>query len=183
MLHHGWRFEAGSPDTWETVEKFLRERSGKELPDQVHIIWYDSICSRFIQNLLHILLIGYAYRPLAKGREWSRLVTKSSSRLLGNVRSMRIPTFHPRLTHIQVKIPVIIVFTKYDMIFWEQEIINEEEHGGRLSEAEILKNTETCFNNRIREFKAKQASIVKVSTPKDYPRLFSYFPSHRPEIS
>ena len=64
----------------------------------------------------------------------------------------------------------------------EQEYKNADEHGG-LSEAEILKNTEMCFNNRIREFKAKQASIVKVSTSKDYPRLFSYFPPHRPEIS
>ena len=75
------------------------------------------------------------------------------------------------------------MFTKYDIVVNEQEVINVEEHEGRLSEAEIMKNAETCFNNRIKEFQAKQASIVKVSTQEKYPRLFSYFPPHRPEIS
>ena len=96
---------------------------------------------------------------------------------------MRILAFHLRLTHIQVNIPVIIVFTKYDGLIKEQEYTNAEEYGGKLSKTDIWKRAEMCFNDRIKEFKVKRASIVKVSTHKDYPRSSSSFSPHQPETS
>ena len=74
-----------------------------------------------------------------------------------------------------MNIPVIIVFTKYDKLVKEQKYLYAEEHGGKLSDNELWKRMETCFNDRIKEFKAStQASIVKVSTDREYPRL-SFF--------
>jgi len=53
-----------------------------------------------------------------------------------------------------LNIPVIIVFTKYDKLVKEQKYLYAEEHGGKLSDSELGKRTETCFNGRIKEFKA-----------------------------
>lgn len=66
-------------------------------------------------------------------------------------------------------IPVIIVFTKYDILVNEQYLNDEAE----LSDAEAARKAEASFNDRIKALKAKEAAIVKVSTSKDYPSLSS----------
>ncbi|KAG5651690.1 hypothetical protein H0H81_007802 [Sphagnurus paluster] len=65
----------------------------------------------------------------------------------------------------ELHIPVIIVFTKYDILVNEQYLDDEAE----LSDTEAARKAEASFNDRIKTLKAKEAAIVKVSTDKDYP--------------
>ncbi|KDR86079.1 hypothetical protein GALMADRAFT_219097 [Galerina marginata CBS 339.88] len=62
-------------------------------------------------------------------------------------------------------IPVVVVFTKYDYLIKEQR-----KDAKKLSKADIERKAEDCFNDRIKGLKAStHASIVRVSTDKDYP--------------
>jgi len=85
----------------------------------------------------------------------------------------------PGLTHSEVRIPVIIVFTKFDYLIKEQR-----KNAKKASKIELERKAEDCFNDRIKGLKAStQASIVRVSTDKDYPRLSLYIYPSRPETS
>ncbi|KDR86084.1 hypothetical protein GALMADRAFT_401887 [Galerina marginata CBS 339.88] len=66
----------------------------------------------------------------------------------------------------ELGIPVVIVFTKYDFLIKEQR-----KDAKKLSKADIERKADDCFNDRIKGLKAStHASIVRVSTDKDYPR-------------
>ncbi|KAF8804131.1 hypothetical protein BYT27DRAFT_7107900, partial [Phlegmacium glaucopus] len=75
----------------------------------------------------------------------------------------------------ELKIPVIVVFTKYDMLvneYYQEALI------ANVSQWEIdlisERNAEISFNNRIGDFRtSSQVPCVKVSTDEDYPGLSS----------
>ena len=81
-----------------------------------------------------------------------------------------------------MKIPVIVVFTKYDLLINEQRIDALENNVDR-SNAELERRADVCFHDRTKGFKElKPSSIVKVSTDRNYPRSFCLLPS-RSKIS
>jgi len=93
------------------------------------------------------------------------------------VRLIRISLAFPRLTDIEVHIPVIVVSTKYDQLVKEQRI-RALKTKAKPSEDEIEMTTEHYFNDRIKKFKTPpgmEVSIIKVSISKDYRRL-CFFP-------
>ena len=70
----------------------------------------------------------------------------------------------------QVKIPIVVVCTKYDLLINEL-FMDAEEDEEDLSETELEIKAEACFRDRVQDCKElKQAAVVKVSTDKDYSR-------------
>ena len=55
----------------------------------------------------------------------------------------------PGLTHSEVRIPVIIVFTKFDYLIKEQR-----KNAKKASKIEVERRAEDCFNDRIKALKA-----------------------------
>ena len=71
--------------------------------------------------------------------------------------------------------PIVVVCTKYDILINELATKAQKDRVHvDLGETELETNTEACFRDRIKECKGlNRASIVKVSTNKDYPCLSS----------
>ncbi|KAF8152395.1 hypothetical protein B0H34DRAFT_810338 [Crassisporium funariophilum] len=67
----------------------------------------------------------------------------------------------------ELHIPIIIVFTKYDLLVNEQYYMGAETV---LSETEAARRAEASFNDRIKLLKAQEVAFVKVSTDRDYPK-------------
>jgi len=72
-----------------------------------------------------------------------------------------------------VNIPIIVVFTKYDL-FVNELAMDALENDEDLSEAELETKAEYRFNDRIKDCRVlNQRAVVKVSTDKNYLRLLS----------
>ena len=88
----------------------------------------------------------------------------------GDEFSLFVRFFFFCLTVTQVRIPIIVVCTKYDLLINEL-FMDAEEDEEDLSETELEIKAEACFRDRIQDCKElKQAAVVRVSTDKDYSR-------------
>ncbi|KAI3600392.1 hypothetical protein WG66_001717 [Moniliophthora roreri] len=136
ILHDSKGFEPGSEDTWDTVEKFIRDRSSTEQPlkERVHTIW---LC-------------------IQTPRIGSRLFETGDQKLVSLAGELQIP--------------VIIVFTKYDLLYNEKSKQRRKEPlDTRRKNAE--KDAAADLRKRVHEypdFDFKSVIWVPVSTDPKY---------------
>ncbi|KAF5340186.1 hypothetical protein D9758_015000 [Tetrapyrgos nigripes] len=99
ILHDSKGFEPGSKDTWTIVEGFIRDRCGTERPlkDRVHTIW---LC-------------------IETPRTGSRLMETGDQELIKLANQCKTNYTFPqsvRTDFVKAQVPVIVVFTKYDLL-------------------------------------------------------------------
>jgi hypothetical protein len=103
-------FEPGSDGNWEKVQKCLKKRQGYELPEKIHAIWFCVVTPRTGTRLPQTG--DEKLLQLAKECDSGPFVAWSSA-------------YH-RLVHI----PIIAVFTKYDLLinqFFQEDPATAEE--------------------------------------------------------
>ncbi|KAG6913994.1 hypothetical protein DXG01_002995 [Tephrocybe rancida] len=138
ILHDSKGFEPGRTENWEIVKEFIRQRCKKgPIKDQLHAIW---LC-------------------VETPRTGSRLMQTADEDLLKLATSCFVLELD--LTHPAVKVPVIVAFTKYDLLF-NQYYSNMAKQGGEQTNASELaeKEAQTALDASIKEFQ-QQAKLLK----------------------
>jgi hypothetical protein len=145
VLHDSQGFEPGDLSNFETVSKFVQERSGPELPlcERIHGLWYVKVfcpqpmpltqSSGSVQRLPQLAVV-YLRRET---RSYSSLHTSIKVRF----RPCR-PTPQPTDDHQSV--PLVIVFTQYDRLV-------------RTKEAELREDYPQMDRDQLRELSLKDA--------------------------
>jgi hypothetical protein len=127
-----------------------------------------------------VFSIGCVSKLRALERVCCKLATRSSYRSLLHVSLMRISIGLLRLMQIEVKIAVIVVFTKYDMLF--NEHFRKVKNAGRTPGSDVRAvsegNAAADFKKHVEAFQSYvqvEVECVKVSTHRKYSRLCCSF--------
>jgi hypothetical protein len=129
FLHDSKGFEPGA--NFETVSKFVLERSGQKVPlsEKIHALWYLT----FSCNLLSISLStssGSVRRHPQLGAVYLRRETRGYSNLHKStkVRS-NLPSYHSSIDLCYYhSVPLVLVFTQYDRLVRTKEVELREEY-------------------------------------------------------
>ncbi|KAG6808300.1 hypothetical protein H0H92_004600, partial [Tricholoma furcatifolium] len=117
-LHDSKGFEPGLNEHWKTVEKFVTERSGTDLPieERLHALW---LC-------------------VEAPRSGERLMQTADEELL-------------KLA-IQLKIPVIVAFTKFDLLF-NQFFSKQARRVAHPNQEEVEKDARNSVDASAKQFR------------------------------
>ena len=108
--------------------------------------------------------VGFALKHLVRDRDCCKLQTRTCWSSLNSISDKRLIFYIPPI-FVAVKIPVIVVFTKYDLLIMEH--FRASSHISSLPErkVEAKKRAEKAFNEVTKDL---QFTFVPVSTKKDF---------------
>jgi len=187
VLHDSQGFEPGKESEWKKVDEFIRKHNATSVEDtdlalekQIHAIWY------LICHLLRRMEVPHHADRLCieTPRTGSRLLQDGDEKVLDLADHCTIILnsvfFLLGLTVIEVKIPIIVVLTKYDLLVNQYHIKAERSGKGTAEDWETIsqEQAKNHINRRINDSqRLKSVKTVDVSSrvPDDSMHFLSLF--------
>ena len=178
VLHDSEGFEPGDLSNYDTVSKFVQERSGQKVPlsERIHGLWY----VHFSCNLSIFLstLSGSVRKHPQLGAVYLRRETKSYSNFhISTKVGSNLPSYHSPIDLCDYHlVPMVIVFTQYDRLVRTKELELREEYP-QMDPASLratsLEDAQEAFNICLKSLQ-RTMNRLKIPMPR-YARVSGMF--------